>query len=42
MKNLTPLLQPKQSTVNKILLYSKSLNTIKSNLLNNTIVVNMN
>ena len=42
MDDYKPLLEPKQSTIDKILLYSKSINAIKSTILNCNIITNLN
>lgn len=42
MKDIRRILEPKQSTVNKILLYSKSIRILNSDVLKDKILVHTN
>lgn len=42
MKDIQPILEPKKSTIQKILLYSKSINSIKTNIISDHVIVHLN
>lgn len=42
MKDFQQILEPQQSTINKLLLFSKSISAVKSHVLKDKILVHIN